>query len=96
MPQKVKKTLAQHGDKSPHKGRKAPPPDGFFFFRGGGGGRSKRLLLPLPAGVMSESDYIMHNIFENYSSHNYIKIHYRMHLIDVFLKSFLRRAYPQI
>ena len=45
---------------------------------------------------MSKNDYQRHNIFENYLSHNYVKIHSRLHIIKLFLKKFLGRAYPQI
>ena len=68
-----------------------------FFFRGGGRGST---LPPPPSPLllahMIKSDYKMRNNFEKYLSHNYVKIHSRLHLIELFLKNFLGRAYPQI
>ena len=37
---------------------------------------------------MIKSDDKMRNIFENYLSHNYVKIHSRLHQIELFLKNF--------
>ena len=48
---------------------------------------------PLLLAHMIKSDYKLRNIFENYLSHNYVKIHPRLHLIELFLKNFLGRAY---
>ena len=41
-------------------------------------------------------DNKINNIFRNYSSRNYIKIHSRMHLSALFHKKILERAYLQI
>ena len=58
---------------------------------------SKRLLLPPPEGTNEQMWlYKMHIVFGNYSSHNYIKIHSRVHPIELFIKNFLGRAYPRI
>ena len=56
------------------------------------GGRAPTLA-PLLRAPMSECDHKMHNVFGNYSSLNYIKIHSRMHPIEPFIKNFLGRAY---
>ena len=45
--------------------------------------------LASPAGVHEKSEYEMHKIYRNYSSHNDKK----MHPIELLLKNFLRRAY---
>ena len=67
------------------------------FFTGGGG--EVLLSSPPPSLLLAhmiKSDYKLRNNFENYLSHNYVKIHSRLHLIELFLKNFLGRAYPQI
>ena len=55
----------------------------------------ERLLLPPPPFrvLMSKCDYIMHNIFGNYSSHNYIKIRSTLHPI-ISLKISRKSIYP--
>ena len=50
------------------------------------------LAAPLRA-PMSECDYKIHNI---YATLIYIKIHSRMHPIELFFKKISRRAYPRI
>ena len=64
------------------------------FYRG-----ARVYSLPPPTLLLAhmiKSDYKMRNIFENYLSHNYVKLHSRLLLIELFLKLFLRRAYLQI
>ena len=99
MAPKRKKKIPKSRNKALHIEKKAPirggnPPG--FFLQGGG----ESLLSPPPPPLllahMIKSDYKMRNIFENYLSHNYVKIHSRLHLIELFLKNFLRRAYLQI
>ena len=55
----------------------------------GGGGTSAYFLRP-PAGAHEQiCDYKMHNIFGNYSSHRYIKIHSTLlPILNCFLKIF--------
>ena len=97
MAPKRRKKIPKSRNKALHIEKKAPirgeNPHGFFY-RGGGEG----LLSPPPLLLahMIKSDYKMRNNFENYLSHNYVKIHSRLHLIELFLKNFLGRAYPQI
>ena len=56
------KTFFTQGKKNTHMGKK---PHTYFFSRGG-----VHLPLPLLRASMSKSEYEMHNIFGNYSSHN--------------------------
>ena len=93
-PKGRKWTLYMHGE----EGEQAPNRILFFF---GGGGEGEHLYsCPTSAGPvrapMSECDCKMHNIFGNYSSHNYIKIYFRVHPIDLCLENSLGTAYPQI
>ena len=93
---KRRKKIPKSRIKALHIEKKAPitgeNPQGFFYR----GGRGSTLPPPLLLAHMIKSDYKMCNIFENYLSHNYVKIHSRLHLIELFLKNFLRRAYLQI
>ena len=73
---------------SPQKGEKGPT--NRLFSRGTI--QAPTLAAPLLA-PMSEYDYKIHNI---YSTLIYIKIHSRMHPIELFKKKILGRAYPQI
>ena len=80
-------TLATiHGKKAPVRREKVPYINSFLFSRG----EVERLCLPPPPGLpMSKGDNKMNTIFENYSAHNYIKIHSRMHPIALFHKKML-------
>ena len=49
-----------------------------------------------PGSPMSESDNKMNNFSRNYSSHNYIEIHSRMHPMHYSIKKILGRACPRI
>ena len=69
--------------KGPSKGEKAPYMNLFFEW----GGRAP-YTHSSPWSPMSKSDNKMNNIIRNYSSHNYIKIHSRMHPIALFHKIF--------
>ena len=82
--------------KRPATWRKGPSKEGKstiqeFIFKGEG---RAPLLAPPPGSPMSKSDNKMNTIFENYSAHNYIKIHFRMHPIALFHKKKIGRAYP--
>ena len=44
---------------------------------------------------MSKTDDKMHTIFGNYSSHNYIRIHFRKDPIEPFLTNVLKRSHPR-
>ena len=72
----------------PQEGEKGPT--NRLFSRGTR--QAPTLSAPLRAS-MSECDYKIHNI---YSTLIYIKIHSRMHPIELLLKKFLGRAYPRI
>ena len=97
MAPKRRKRVPKSRNKALHIEKKAPirgeNPHGFFT-----GGRGSTLPPPPPTllALMIKSDYKMRNIFVNYISHNYVKIHSRLHLIELFLKNFLGRAYLQI
>ena len=97
MAPKRRKKITKRRNKALHIEKKAlimgENPHGFFY-RGGGEGIPPPP--PLLLAHMIKSDYKMRNNFENYLSHNYVKIHSRLHLIELFLKNFLGRAYPQI
>ena len=67
--------------KTSHKGRKDPPIRFFFY----DAHKVYYIARPGCGRHMSESDYKMHDNFKNYLSHNYIKIHSRMHPIELFL-----------
>ena len=54
-----------------------------------GGARAYSCPPPPLLAHMSKRDYKMHNILENYSSHNYVKIHSRLNQVEPFLKIFL-------
>ena len=91
---KRRKKIPKSRNKALHIEKKAPirVKTLMDFFTGG---RGSILPPPLPAHMI-KSDYKMRNTFKNYFSHNYVKIHSRLHLIELFLKNFLGRAYPQI
>ena len=79
-PQKKKKGLP-HREKAPVRRKKVPY---MIFFQGG---RSSASACPPPPGSpRSKSDNKMNNIFGNYSAHNCIKIHSRMHPVALFHK----------
>ena len=96
MAPKRRKKIPRSRNKALHIEKKAPirgeNSHGFFLQ----GGRRVYSPPPLLLAHMIKSDYKMRNIFENYLSHNYVKIHSRLHLIELFLKNVLGRAYPQI
>ena len=56
-----------------------------LFFQWGG---RAPYIHSVPWSPMSKSDKKMNNIFRNYPSHNYIKIHSRMHPIALFHEIF--------
>ena len=96
MAPKRRKKIPKSRNKALHIEKKAPIRGGTLmdFFTGGRG--STLPPPPLLLAHMIKSDYKMRNNFENYLSHNYVKIHSRLHLIKIFLKNFLGRAYLQI
>ena len=97
---KRRKKIPKSRNKALHIEKKAPirgQKPSWIFLQGGGGARFySPPPPPLLLAHMIKSDYQMRNNFENYLSHNYVKIHSRLHLIELFLKHFLGRAYPQI
>ena len=97
MAPKRRKKIFKSRNKALHIEKKAPirgeTPHGFFYR---GGERVYSSPPPPLLAHMIKSDYKMRNIFENYLSHIYVKIHSRLHLIELFLKNFLGKAYPQI
>ena len=93
MAPKRRKKIFKSRNKALHIEKKAPirgeNPHGFFLQGGGEGLLSPPPPPPPPLlAHMIKSDYKMRNIFENYLSHNYVKIHSRLHLIELFLKNF--------
>ena len=99
MASKRRKKIPKSRNKTLHIEKRAhirgENPHGFFY-RGGGARFYSPFPPPTPVDAYHQSDYKMRNNFENYLSHNYVKIHSRLHLIELFLKNFLGRAYPQI
>ena len=93
MAPKRRKKIPKSRNEALHIEKKAPirgeNPHGFFLQ----GGESLLSHPPPLLAHMIKSDYKMRNIFVNYLSHNYVKIHSRLHLIELFLKNFLGRAY---
>ena len=59
------------------------------------GGRAPTLA-PLLRAPMSKCYYIKCTMFSEIIHHIIIKIHSRMHPIELFIKNFLGRAYPRI
>ena len=99
MAPKRRKKIPKSRNKALHIGKKALIRGETLmdFLQVGGGGGEGLLSRPPPHSCcilahMIKSDYKMRNIFENYLSHNYVKIHSRLHLIELFLKNFLGRA----
>ena len=83
-PQKANKRGSSHGEKK----------HSILVSRGRG---ASAYSCPPPGGTNERMRlYKMHNVFGNYSSHNYQNTLYRMHPIEQFIKNFLGRAYPRI
>ena len=83
-PQKVKQGLPKRRKNPPNRktvplrGGRSPPNNVFS----GGGDYSAYSCSPPPLAGAHEQ---MHNIFGNYVSHNYIKIHSTLHSIELIL-----------
>ena len=75
-----------------HKREKGAPQIDCFL-GGSGGGQATTLVTPLCA-PMSKCDNEMHNIFDNYSPLIYIKIHFRIHPIELFCKKISQKCIP--
>ena len=86
---KRRKMIPKSRNKALHIEKKTPireeNPHGFFP----GGARAYSCPSPPLLAHMSKRHYKMHNILENYSSHNYVKIHSRLNLVEPFLKKIL-------
>ena len=87
----MEKMTPQKEKKRPSTRRKGPSNEEkstihYFFFKGGG---RVSLPAPPPGWPLSKSNNKM-NIFTNYSAHNYIKIHSRMHPVALFHKKIPR------